>query len=112
MPIPRRGEAEDPEKSILFIEKAARLGLEDAEEEKAHFYTLAAIHYSDADLDRSLYFARKAIELTDDLSAIENLALNIYQDGEDVYEYCRQHLNKKPEDEIKLEDSSTEEFRI
>jgi len=36
----------------------------------------------------------------------------IYQDGEDVYEYCRQNTKKKAEDEIKLEDSSTEEFRI
>ena len=82
------GEAEDHEKSILFIEKAARLGLEDAEEEKAHFYTLAAIHYSDADLDRSLYYARKALELTNSegtLEAIESLAVNILQDGEDSF---------------------------
>ena len=36
----------------------------------------------------------------------------IYKDDEDTYEYARQRAKKPQKDEIKLEDSSTEEFRI
>ena len=36
----------------------------------------------------------------------------IYKDADDTYEYARQRAKKSYGDEIKLEDSSTEEFRI
>ena len=36
----------------------------------------------------------------------------IYKDADDTYEYARQRAKKSYDDEIKLEDSSTEEFRI
>ena len=36
----------------------------------------------------------------------------IYKDAEDTYEYARQRAKKPQQDQIKLEDSSSEEFRI
>lgn len=36
----------------------------------------------------------------------------IYKDAEDTYEYARQRAKKPQKDQIKLEDSSSEEFRI
>ena len=36
----------------------------------------------------------------------------VFKDAEDTYEYSRQRAKKNLEDEIKLEDTNTEDFRI